>query len=55
MSGATEKDVYEWKLDYADGRPEHEGKIIYGGMEYEFTINAATGTVTEWDVESVHD
>ena len=55
VSGATEKDIYEWKLDYDDGRPEYEGKIIYGGMEYEFTINAATGAVTEWDVESVYD
>lgn len=55
VSGATEKDIYEWKLDYDDGRTEYEGKIIYGGMEYEFTINAATGAVTEWDVESVYD
>ena len=55
VSGATEKDIYEWKLDYDDGRTEYEGKIIYGGMEYEFTINAATGTVTEWDAESVYD
>ena len=55
VSGATEKDIYEWKLDYDDGRAEYEGKIIYGGMEYEFTINAATGAVTEWDVESVYD
>ena len=28
---------------------EYEGKIIYGGTEYEFTIDAATGSVTEWD------
>ena len=55
VSGATEKDIYEWKLDYDDGRTEYEGKIIYDGMEYEFTINAATGAVTEWDVESVYD
>lgn len=55
VSGATEKDIYEWKLDYDDGRTEYEGKIIYGGMEHEFTINAATGAVTEWDVESVYD
>ena len=55
VPGATEKDIYEWKLDYDDGRTEYEGKIIYGGMEYEFTINAATGAVTEWDVESVYD
>ena len=53
VSGVTEKDIYEWKLDYDDGRAEYEGKIIYGDMEYEFTINAATGAVTEWDAESV--
>ena len=51
VSGATEKDIYEWKLDYDDGRPEYEGKIIYGGTEYEFTIDATSGTVTEWDAE----
>ena len=49
------EDIYEWKLDYDDGRTEYEGKIIYGGMDYEFTINAATGAVTEWDAESVYD
>jgi len=54
VSGATEKDIYEWKLDYDDGRPEYEGKIIYGGSEYEFTIDATTGTITEWDAEVIH-
>lgn len=53
VSGATDKDLYEWKLDYDDGRPEYEGKIIYGGTEYEFTIDAATGVVMEWDVEKL--
>ena len=53
VSGASEKDIYEWKLDYDDGRPEYEGKIIYGGTEYEFTIDATSGTVTEWDAESL--
>lgn len=54
VSGATEKDIYEWKLDYDDGRPEYEGKIIYGGTEYEFTIDAASGNITEWDAESLN-
>lgn len=53
VSGATDKDIYEWKLDYDDGRPEYEGKIIYAGMEYEFTIDASTGSVLEWDAEKV--
>lgn len=51
VSGASEKDIYEWKLDYDDGYQEYEGKIFYGGMEYEFTINATTGAITKWDVE----
>lgn len=54
VSGATEKDIYEWKLDYDDGRTEYEGKIIYGGTEYEFTIDATSGTVTEWDAEALN-
>ena len=54
VSGATEADIYEWKLDYDDGRPEYDGKIIYDGSEYEFTIDATTGTITEWDAEVIH-
>ena len=53
VSGATDKKLYEWKLDYEDGHPEYEGKIIYGGTEYEFTIDASTGSVMEWDAEKV--
>ena len=53
VSGATDKDIYEWKLDYDDGRPEYEGKIIYAGTEYEFTIDAATGSIIEWDAETI--
>ncbi len=53
VSGATDKDIYEWKLDYDDGHPEYEGKIIYAGTEYEFTIDASTGSVLEWDAEKI--
>ena len=53
VSGATQKDIYEWKFDYDDGRPEYEGKIIYGGTEYGFTIDASSGAVIEWEAESV--
>ena len=53
VSGATEKDIYEWEFDYDDGRPEYEGKIIYGGTEYDFTIDASNGSVVEWEAESV--
>ncbi|MCG4469619.1 PepSY domain-containing protein [Lawsonibacter sp. DFI.6.74] len=54
VSGAAASDIYEWKMDYDDGRPEYEGKIIYGGTEYEFTIDATSGTITEWDAEALN-
>ena len=53
VSGATQKDICECKFDYDDGRPEYEGKIIYGGTEYDFTIDASSGAVIEWEAESV--
>ena len=53
VSGATQKDIYEWQFDYDDGRPEYEGKIIYGGTEYDFTIDASSGAVIEWETETV--
>ena len=55
VPGASTSDIYGWKLDYDDGRWEYEGKIIYNLMEFEFTIDAATGAVIEWDVESIYD
>lgn len=30
-------------------------RIIYGDMEYEFTIDANTGEILEWDMDSVYD
>lgn len=48
---AADATITKSKLDYDDGRQEYEGKIIYGGTEYEFTIDATSGTVTEWDAE----
>lgn len=53
VPGATTADIYKWELDYDDGRPEYEGEILYGGTEYDFTIDAATGTITEWDAETL--
>ena len=51
---AADATITKSKLDYDDGRPEYEGKIIYGGTEYEFTIDAASGNITEWDAEALN-
>lgn len=54
VPGASTANIYEFELDYDDGRLEYEGKIIYNSMEYEFTIDASTGNVIGWDVESIY-
>ena len=54
VPGATAANIYEWKLDFDDGRWEYDGKIVYNLMEYDFTVDASTGAVTEWDVESIY-
>lgn len=53
VPGATNSNIYEFKLDYDDGIQKYEGKIIYGVMEYEFEIDAKTGNVLKWDTERV--
>ena len=55
VPGATAANLYKFKLDFDDGRWEYEGKIRYGTMEYDFTIDANTGAIIEWDMESIYD
>lgn len=47
---ATEKNI-RIHLDYEDGKPVYEGSIVYGGMEYDFEIDASSGTILEWEQE----
>ena len=39
------------ELDYDDGRAEYEVEFRCNGIEYEYTIDAASGTILdyEWD------
>lgn len=50
VPGATEQDLMI-KLDYDDGYYKYEGDIIYDQKEYEFEIDANTGTFLEWSEE----
>lgn len=43
------------KQDHEDGRLIYEGEFFYNNMEYEFEIDAATGIILDWDVESIFD
>ncbi len=51
VPGATVNDIREFETDYDDGRMRYEGKIYYGGMEYEFEIDAYSGAICGWDAE----
>lgn len=45
----------EVETDYEDGRMVYEGEFFYGAMEYEFEIDAATGQMRKWEMESMYD
>lgn len=51
IPGATTNDIYEFKMDYDDGRLEYEGTIVYEGIEYEFKIDGYSGAIREWETE----
>ena len=53
VPGAT--DVLKMKLERDDGRLKYEGTIIYNEMEYDFDIDAYSGTILEWSAESIYD
>lgn len=53
VPGATVSDIYDFEADYDDGRIQYEGKIIYNGMKYEFEIDGYSGSIREWESESV--
>lgn len=41
----------EFKLDRDDGRAVYEGELRVGSLEYEFQLDAATGTILEWELD----
>lgn len=51
VPGATEANIKKIKLDDYKGGYKYEGKIIYGGMKYEFEIDANTGNFIEWEID----
>ncbi len=55
VPGATLSDIAEFETDREDGRIEYEGKIYYGGMEYEFEIDGYSGAFRKWECEQDDD
>ncbi len=54
VPGATSQHI-RMNMDFDDGRQTYEGKIVYNNMEYEFTIDAYSGAILEWESESIYD
>ena len=40
------------RLDRDDGREVYEGEVYYDRTEYEFEIDASTGSFLEWSADS---
>lgn len=54
VPGATEQNLrieFDHDHDHDHGRCTYEGEIHYNGSEYEFELDANTGTVLEWSQE----
>lgn len=51
VPGASASNLIKFEQDYDDGRLEYEGEIYYQGFEYEFTIDAQSGKIVDWDVD----
>ncbi|WP_298033671.1 PepSY domain-containing protein [uncultured Dysosmobacter sp.] len=54
-AGAAENNVTWLKVqkDWDDGRTEYELEFIYGSTEYEYTIDAANGTILKYETEKL--
>lgn len=54
VPGALDSDIREFETDRDDGRVEYEGKIVYGGVEYEFEIDGHSGAFRKWETEAIY-
>ena len=52
---ASSVNFVKTKLENDDGRTEYEIEFYNGTTEYSYTIDAVTGSVLEYDVESIYD
>ncbi len=50
VPGAAASDV-SIRLDEHSGRQTYKGELIYNNMEYEFRLDAYSGSVLEWEAE----
>ena len=53
VPGASVSDIWEFETDRDDGRLEYDCKIVYDGMEYEFSIDGSSGAIMGWESEPI--
>ena len=51
VPGATADEITTLRLGRDDGMPEYEDRLLHGGLEYEFEIDAANGNILEWEID----
>lgn len=51
VPGSSDADIKKIKEDRDDGLRIYKGELNYRGDKYEFKIDAATGTVLEWEYD----
>lgn len=55
VPGAKESDIREFEKERDNGTDKYSGKIYYEKQEYEFEIDARSGEIIKWEVESIYD
>jgi len=53
-AGITATIAIPLRLTREDGRIIYEGEFVYGEQEYEFEVEATSGIIVDWDVESIY-
>ena len=53
LSKLPDGKIVEIELDYDDGRKIYEGEARKGNMEYDFEMDASTGTLLKWEAERI--
>ena len=51
VPGATIDNIREFEADRDDGRLTYEGSLHLNGVEYEFEIDGASGSIISWEID----
>ncbi|OTP19985.1 PepSY domain-containing protein [Enterococcus mundtii] len=55
VPGSRDVDIRHLKKEEDDGLTIFEGTLLYKELEYDFEIDAQTGDVRSWEIESIYD